>query len=124
MSYKNIFICFSVVLFTIIFGLKLYDEKYSLKSKYIVYEKYEPHRLESINMHSDDSFSISYRTKYGLKDIEVTKEVVDSICDGQIVFIKYKVKDKSFITLFSAPTIAKTHYQQNNTKYYTNIFGA
>ena len=22
------------------------------------------------------------------------KEVVDSICDGQIVFIKYKVKDK------------------------------
>ena len=94
MSYKNIFICFSVVLFTIIFGLKLYDEKYGLQSKYIVYEKYEPHRLESINMHSDDSFSISYRTRYGLKDIEVTKEVVDSICDGQIMFIKYKVKDK------------------------------
>lgn len=94
MSYKNIFICFSAVLFTIIFGLKLYDEKYDFKSKYIVYEKYEPHRLESINMHSDDSFSISYKTKYGLKEIEVTKELVDSICDGQIVFIKYKVKDK------------------------------
>ena len=47
-----------------------------------------------INMHSDDSFSISYRTKYGLKEIEVTKGLVDSICDGQIVFIKYKVKDK------------------------------
>lgn len=94
MSYKNIFICFSVVLFTIIFGLKLYDEKCDFKSKYIVYEKYEPHRLESINMNSDDSFSISYRTKYGLKDIEVTKELVDSICDGQIVFIKYKIEDK------------------------------
>lgn len=79
MSYKNIFICFSVVLFTIIFGLKLYDEKYDFKSKYIVYEKYEPHRLESINMHSDDSFSISYRTKYGLKEIEVTKELVLSL---------------------------------------------
>lgn len=94
MSDKNIFICFSVVLLTIIFGLKLYDEKYGLKSKYIVYEKYEPHRLESINMHSDDSFSISYRTKHGLKDIEVTKGLVDSICDGQIVFIKYKIEDK------------------------------
>lgn len=94
MSYKNIFICFSVVLLTIIFGLKLYDEKYGLKSKYIVYEKYEPHRLESINMHSDDSFSISYRTKHGLKDIEVTKGLVDSICDGQIVFIKYKIENK------------------------------
>jgi len=94
MSYKNIFICFSVVLLTIIFGLKLYDKNYGFKSKYIVYEKYEPHRLESINMHSDDSFSISYRTKHGLKDIEVTKGLVDSICDGQIMFIKYKVEDK------------------------------
>ena len=94
MSYKNIFICFSVVLLTIIFGLKLYDKKYGFKSKYIVYEKYEPHRLESINMRSDDSFSISYRTKHGLKDIEVTKGLVDSICDGQIVFIKYKIENK------------------------------
>lgn len=94
MSYKNIFICFSVVLLTIIFGLKLYDKKYGFKSKYIVYEKYEPHRLESINMHSDDSFSISYRTKHGLKDIEVTKGLVDSICDGQIVFVKYKIENK------------------------------
>lgn len=94
MSYKNIFICFSVVLLTIIFGLKLYDKKYGFKSKHIVYEKYEPHRLESINMHSDDSFSISYRTKHGLKDIEVTKGLVDSICDGQIVFIKYKIENK------------------------------
>ena len=94
MSYKNIFICFSLVLLTIIFGLKLYDKKYGFKSKYIVYEKYEPHRLESINMHSDDSFSISYRTKHGLKDIEVTKGLVDSICDWQIVFIKYKIENK------------------------------
>ena len=94
MSYKNIFICFSVVLFTIIFGLKLYDKKYGFKSRYIVYEKYEPHRFESINMHSDDSFSISYRTKHGLKDIEVTKGLVVSICDGQIVFVKYKIENK------------------------------